>query len=254
MEMEKLNIFIVEDESIVAKDIQNNLIKLGYNVLGIANNGKDAIAQIKELTPDVVLMDIMIKGDLTGIEVAEQIKKHISVPVIFLTAYADESTLSKAKVTEPYGYILKPFKEIDLHSTIEMAVYKHQKDSALQKERDFLYSLVESKDGTQSDILFVKANSRLVKVYLKDIYYVEALKDYVIINTQYARYTVHSTMKDIEKKLGTIDFIRVHRSYIVRVEKIQAIENQTVVLENEKKVIPVGGSYREELLGKLNLL
>ncbi|MBK7668114.1 MAG: response regulator [Sphingobacteriaceae bacterium] len=252
--MEKLNIFIVEDESIVAKDIQNNLIKLGYNVLGIANNGKDAIEQIKETNPDVVLMDIMIKGDLTGIEVAEQIRKHISVPVIFLTAYADESTLSRAKVTEPYGYILKPFKEIDLHSTIEMAVYKHQKDSALQKERDFLYSLVENKDGSQSDILFVKANSRLVKVYLKDIYYVEALKDYVIINTQYARYTVHSTLKDIEKKLGTIEFIRVHRSYIVRIDKIQAIENQTVVLENEKKAIPVGGSYRDELLGKLNLL
>lgn len=252
--MEKLNIFIVEDESIVAKDIQNNLIKLGYNVLGIANNGKDAIDQIKELNPDVVLMDIMIKGDLTGIEVAEQIRKFVNVPVIFLTAYADESTLSRAKVTEPYGYILKPFKEIDLHSTIEMAVYKHQKDAALQKERDFLYSLVENKGSSQNDILFVKANSKLVKVYLKDIYYVEALKDYVIINTQYARYTVHSTMKDIEKKLGTVDFIRVHRSYIVRTDKIQAIENQTVVLENEKKAIPVGGSYRDELLGKLNLL
>lgn len=252
--MEKLNIYIVEDESIVAKDIQNNLIKLGYNVLGISNNGKDAISQINELTPDVILMDIMIKGDMTGIEVAEQIKKTNNIPVIFLTAYADESTLSKAKVTEPYGYILKPFKEIDLHSTIEMAVYKHQKDSALQKERDFLYSLVENKDNSQSDILFVKANSRLVKVYLKDIYYVEALKDYVIINTQYGRYTVHSTMKDIEKKLGTIEFIRVHRSYIVRIDKIQAIENQTVVLENEKKTIPVGGSYRDELLGKLNLL
>lgn len=252
--MEKLNIFIVEDESIVAKDIQNNLIKLGYNVLGIANNGNDAIEQIKDLSPDVVLMDIMIKGDLTGIEVAEQIKKFVNVPVIFLTAYADESTLSRAKVTEPYGYILKPFKEIDLHSTIEMAVYKHQKDAALQKERDFLYSLVENKDGTQNDILFVKANSKLVKVYLKDIYYVEALKDYVIINTQYARYTVHSTMKDIEKKLGTVDFVRVHRSYIVRTDKIQAIENQTVVLENEKKAIPIGGSYRDELLTKLNLL
>src|ERR1044071_4826048 len=156
--MEKLNIFIVEDESIVAKDIQNNLIKLGYNVLGIANNGKDAIEQIKETNPDVVLMDIMIKGDLTGIEVAEQIRKFVSVPVIFLTAYADESTLSRAKVTEPYGYILKPFKEIDLHSTIEMAVYKHQKDSASQKERDFLYSLVENKDDKSKDILFVKSN------------------------------------------------------------------------------------------------
>ena len=164
--MEKLNIFIVEDESIVAKDIQNSLTKLGYNVVGFANNGKDAIEKITELMPDLVLMDIMIKGPLTGIEVSEKIKEKMNVPVIFLTAYADEGTLSRAKITEPYGYILKPFKELDLHSTIEMAVYKHQKDSALLKERDFLYSLVENKDEKAKDILFVKSNRRLVKVYL----------------------------------------------------------------------------------------
>src|SRR6185369_7473207 len=166
--MEKLNIFIVEDESIVAKDIQNSLIKLGYNVVGIANSGKDAIEKITQTMPDLILMDIMIKGDLTGIDVSEKIKEKLNIPVIFLTAYADEGTLSKAKVTEPYGYILKPFKEIDLHSTIEMAVYKHQNDAALQKERDFLYSLVETKDDNSNtkDILFVKANSRLVKVLL----------------------------------------------------------------------------------------
>ena len=252
--MEKLNIYIVEDESIVAKDIQNSLIKLGYNVLGISNNGKDAIEKITELNPDLILMDIMIKGDLTGIDVSEKIKEKLNIPVVYLTAYADEGTLAKAKITEPYGYILKPFKEIDLHSTIEMSVYKHKKDAELLKERDFLYSLVENKDETTKDILFVKANSRLVKVLLKDIYFVEALKDYVTINTQYARYTVHSTMKDIEKKLGTLDFARVHRSFIARLDKIASIDSQNVILENEKKTIPVGGSYRDELMAKLNLL
>jgi two-component system, LytTR family, response regulator LytT len=252
--MEKLNIFIVEDESIVAKDIQNSLTKLGYNVVGSANNGKDAIDRITALKPDLILMDIMIKGGLTGIDVSEKIKEKMNIPVIFLTAYADEATLSRAKITEPYGYVLKPFKEIDLHSTIEMAVYKHQKDAELLKERDFLYSLVENKDDKSKDILFVKSNSRLVKVYLKDIYYVEALKDYVIINTEFGRYTVHSTMKDLDKKLGNTEFARVHRSFIARLDKIQSIDNQNVILENEKKVIPVGGSYREELLQKLNLL
>jgi DNA-binding LytR/AlgR family response regulator len=252
--MDKLNIFIVEDESIVAKDIQNSLTKLGYNVVGFANNGKDAIDKITELSPDLILMDIMIKGPLTGIEVSEKIKEKMNIPVIFLTAYADEGTLSRAKITEPYGYILKPFKEIDLHSTIEMAVYKHQKDFELQKERDFLYSLVENKDDKSQDILFVKSNSRLVKLHLKDIYFVEALKDYVIINTQTARYTVHSTMKDLDKKLGNVEFARVHRSFIARLDKIQSIDSQNVILENEKKIIPVGGSYREELMQKLNLL
>jgi DNA-binding LytR/AlgR family response regulator len=252
--MEKLNIFIVEDESIVAKDIQNSLTKLGYNVVGSANNGKDAIEKITELRPDLVLMDIMIKGSITGIEVSEKIKEKMNIPVIFLTAYADEGTLSRAKITEPYGYILKPFKEIDLHSTIEMAVYKHQKDAELLKERDFLYSLVENKEEKGKDTLFVKSNSRLVKVYLKDIYYVEALKDYVVIHTEFGRYTVHNSMKELDKKLGNAEFARVHRSFIARLDKIQSIDNQNLILENERKVIPVGASYREDLMQKLNLL
>jgi DNA-binding LytR/AlgR family response regulator len=252
--MERLNIFIVEDESIVAKDIQNSLTKLGYNVVGTANNGKDAIDRITELSPDLILMDIMIKGNMTGIEVTEKIKEKMNIPVIFLTAYADEGTLSRAKITEPYGYILKPFKEIDLHSTIEMAVYKHQKDAALLKERDFLYSLVESKDEKSKDIIFVKSNNRIVKVHLKDIYYVEALKDYVVINTETAKYTVHISLKEFSNKLGDADFVRVHRSFIARVDKIQSIDSQCVVMENHLKVIPVGGMYRDELLQKLNLL
>ena len=252
--MEKINIFIVEDESIVAKDIQNSLTKLGYNVVGIANNGADAIEKVVELAPDLVLMDIMIKGNLTGIEASEKIKEQINVPVIFLTAYADESTLTRAKITEPYGYILKPFKEIDLHSNIEMAIYKHREDAALLKERDFLYSLVENKEEGSNDMLFVKANGKLVKVHLKDIYYVEALKDYVTINTLYARYTVHSTMKEIDKKLGNGEFARIHRSFIARLDKIQSIDSQNVILEDDKKIIPVGGAYKDELLQRLNML
>src|SRR5580692_7395106 len=208
--MSKINILITEDESIVAKDIQMSLKKLGYNVTGICNNGEDAIRTAEEHRPDIVLMDIMLKGDMSGIDAADQIRKRLNIPIIFLTAYADESTLSKAKITEPYGYIIKPFKEIDLRTTIEMALYKHQKEDEVKKERDFLYSIVENKDA--KDIIFVKSNSRLVKVRTKDIYFVEALKDYVVINTSNARYTIHSTMKDIERKLSPNEFIRVHRS------------------------------------------
>ena len=100
----------------------------------------------------------------------------------------------------------------------------------------------------------MKSNSRLVKIYLKDIYYVEANKDFVIIHTDATSYTVHSTMKEIDKKLGNIDFARVHRSFIARMDKIQSIDTQNVLLENGKKVIPVGGSYREELMNKINML
>jgi CheY-like chemotaxis protein len=104
--MAKTNVLVVEDESIVSKDIQHSLKKLGYNVVGSASTGEKAIELALSLKPDIVLMDIMLKGDLTGIQAAEQIKSQINIPVIYLTAYADEGTLAKAKVTEPYGYII----------------------------------------------------------------------------------------------------------------------------------------------------
>ena len=249
--MSETNILIVEDESIVAKDIQHSLKKLGYTVVDICSNGEDAISAAEELKPDLILMDIMLKGDMSGIDAANQIREKFNIPIIYLTAYADESTLSKAKVSEPYGYIIKPFKEIDLHTSIKMAIYKHEKDTDLRKERDFLYSIVENKSS--NDLLFVKSNSRLVKIKMKDIYFVEALKDYVVINTATARYTIHSTMKEIEKKLPSSDFIRVHRSFIVRIDKIVAIEQPNIILEEDKKLIPIGGSYKDELANKLNI-
>jgi len=250
--MAKTNVLVVEDESIVSKDIQHSLKKLGYNVAGSASTGEKAIELALEIKPDVVLMDIMLKGDLTGIDAASKIREELNIPVVYLTAYADEATLSKAKISEPYGYIIKPFKEIDIHTSIEMAIYKHAKEKEVLKERDFLYSLVESKDS--KDFIFVKSNSRLIKLKTSDIYYIEALKDYVVINALNSRYTIHSTMKDIERKLPQEMFLRVHRSFIVALDKIAAIEQPNLVLENDKKVIPIGGSYKDELNKRINLV
>lgn len=250
--MSKNNILVVEDEAIVSKDIQQSLKKLGYNIVGAAATGEKAIELANEHRPDLVLMDIMLKGDMSGIEAADKIKEKLKIPVIYLTAYADENTLSKAKVTEPYGYIIKPFKEIDLHTSIEMALYKHSKEREIIKERDFLYALVESKED--DGVIFVKSNSRLVKVKTADILFVEALKDYVVINASDAKYTIHSTMKDIEKKLPQKDFQRIHRSYIVRLDKIIAIEQPNVVIEGGKKLLPIGGSYKDELFQRINLV
>ena len=250
--MSKNNILVVEDEAIVSKDIQQSLKKLGYNIVGASATGEKAIELANEYKPDLVLMDIMLKGDMSGIDTAEKIKETLNIPVIYLTAYADENTLSKAKVTEPYGYIIKPFKEIDLHTSIEMALYKHSKEREVIKERDFLYALVEGKES--EGVIFVKSNSRLVKVKTPEILFVEALKDYVVINTSESKYTIHSTMKDIQRKLPQKDFQRIHRSYIVRLDKIVAIEQPNVVIEGGKKLLPIGGSYKDELFSRINLV
>lgn len=254
--MANTNVFILEDENIVAKDIEQSLKKLGYNVVGIASSGEKVKELLTEgIEPDIFLMDIMIKGDMNGIEVAEFVKENYGLPVIFLTAYADENTLSKAKITEPYGYILKPFKEIDLHTTIEMALYKHQKTVEIKKELD-VYSSLASETQNGKDYIFVKNKSRLIKISVEDLFYVEALKDYVNFYSKHGKYTIHSTMKDVESKLPKKYYARVHRSFIVNLDKVLSIEHVSgrIQVEGVEKSIPIGGSYKEELLAKLNLL
>ncbi|MDI6886385.1 MAG: response regulator [archaeon] len=118
-------ILVVEDEGIVAAGIRNMLKGLGYTVPAVASSGKDAIKKAAETRPDLVLMDIVLEGDMDGIEAAEQIHARFDIPVIYLTAYADETTVQRAKMTAPYGYLLKPFNERELHAAIEMALYKH---------------------------------------------------------------------------------------------------------------------------------
>jgi two-component system, LytTR family, response regulator LytT len=250
--MSKIGILVVEDESIVARDIQQSLLKLGYEVLDICATGEDAMAKAEECKPDIILMDIMLKGTIGGIEAAAYIRNKLNIPIIFLTAYADSSTVSKAKVTEPHGYIIKPFKEIDLQTNIEIALYKHEKDSAAKRERDLLYSIVEAKNAQEQ--IFVKANMKLVKINIKDIFYIEALKDYVTIVTKAARYVIHSTMKDIERKISSQEFARAHRSYIVRIDKIAAIDHNVIIMEEINKEIPVSASCREELERRLNMI
>lgn len=247
------NVLVVEDEKIVAKDIQFSLKKLGYTVVGTADTGEMAVELALEMKPDLILMDIMLKGEMNGIDAANEIRKHMDVPVVYLTANTDGGTIQKAKESEPHGYIIKPFKEVDIHTTIEMAIYKHSKEAEVIKERDMLYNIAEGSKG-ETDHIFVKSNSRFVKLRLDDIYFVEALKDYVVINTLEKRYTIHSTMKDIESRLPSERFMRVHRSFIINMDRIAAIEQPNVILENDKKVVPIGGSYKEALSQRIHLM
>ncbi|RZN37721.1 MAG: response regulator [Methanophagales archaeon ANME-1-THS] len=118
-------ILVVEDERIVATGIRNMLGTLGYRVPAVAASGEEAIKKAAEIQPDLVLMDIVLQGDMDGIQAAEHIRARFNIPVVYLTAYADEATVRRAKMTAPYGYLLKPFNERELHAAIEMALYKH---------------------------------------------------------------------------------------------------------------------------------
>lgn len=142
--MHEVKILIVEDEGIEALDIQHRLVSLGYPTPAIAFSGEEAVQKAGEISPDLVLMDIMLPGEIDGITAAELIKARLDIPVIYLTAYADENTLQRAKITEPYGYIIKPFRERELHITIDMVLYKHQMEKKLKESEKWLATTLRS--------------------------------------------------------------------------------------------------------------
>jgi PAS domain S-box-containing protein len=142
--MTDAKILIVEDEAIVAKDLQYRLNKFGYTVPEIASSGEEAINKALQISPDLVLMDIRLKGKMDGIEAAQEIYRRLNIPVIYLTAYADDNTLERAKITEPFGYLIKPFKEKELQTNIEITLIKHRLERQLKANQKWLDALLKS--------------------------------------------------------------------------------------------------------------
>ncbi len=142
--MMKKQILVVEDERVVADDIKMSLQRLGYAVCGIVLSGEKAIKKTEETRPDLVLMDIVLEGEMDGIEAASIISSRFNIPVVYLTAHADDKTLEQAKITEPFGYILKPFEDRELHTAIEMALHKHKMGNMLKESEERYRSVVEN--------------------------------------------------------------------------------------------------------------
>jgi len=151
--MSDVSIMLVEDEIIVAADVKLRLESMGYQVLGIVDNGEEAIKTAGEEKPNLVLMDIVLKGEMDGIEAAQKIRELYDIPIIYLTAYSDAKTLERAKVTEPFGYVLKPFEDREIQSAIEMALYKHKMEQKLKESEEKYRKLVEKFLNVSNEIL-----------------------------------------------------------------------------------------------------
>jgi len=143
----RANILVVEDEFITARHIADSLKELGYGVTGIVATGEEAVKKAAETRPDLVLMDIRLKGSMDGIQAAEQIAS-LEIPIVYLTSYSDDRTMERAKITEPYGYLIKPFTDTELKTTLEMAIYKHRRERSTREQAEwFRKTLVAITDG-----------------------------------------------------------------------------------------------------------
>lgn len=243
-----IKILIVEDEMIIAANISLQLSSLGYEVTGIIPRGEEALTNIKQNEPDIVLMDIALKGELDGIETVQIMQNDYDIPVIYLTANADDANFNRAKETNPYAFISKPFKKLDLQRAIELTV------SRLQSESEFEKHSAEEKSSPfiLSDCIFVRHHEKMVKVDIKDVLYIEAERNYCRIYSKDKEYLLVMTLKDMDEKLPQRHFIRVHRSFIVNLSQIDEVATSHIVIA--RKAIPVSKTLKEELLNRLQTI
>lgn len=237
------SILIVEDDMIIGANISLQLSNLGYDVDGLVSRGEDAILHVNKNVPDMLLLDINLKGRMDGIETARAIQKIADVPIIYLTANSDEITFNRAKETHPKAFITKPFNKLNLQRTIALVVEQME-----ENKKDVLHNEVE----VLHDRIFVRHNSKMEKLLLSDILYIEADRNYCTINTNKRSFTLTCTLKRIEEKLPKYDFIRVHRSYVINISKLDVVADGH--LEIGRKVIPIGKSHKEQLLHRIQTI
>lgn len=242
-------ILMVEDDMIIAADISMQLTKLGYEVVGINTRGEDAIHSIENNRPDIILMDIILSGKINGIEAAQIILEKFQVPVIFLTSNSDDATFQQAISAKPYAFISKPFHKSDLERTLKLTLQR----IAVEKES---VSTPKSNDhvSAMEDRLFIRHKDQMVKVLLSEILFAEADRNYCKIHTEKQSYLLSVPLRNIESQLPANNFVRVHRSFVVNLKKIDAVSEHQEFLTIQSHQVPVSRRSKEEVVKRLKMI
>ncbi|MEO6831932.1 MAG: response regulator [Chitinophagaceae bacterium] len=224
-----INILIVEDESFIAEELRRIVIRLGYNVSGVAHRYDDAVVLLKLQPVDIVLLDICLNfSESDGIDLADHINSIYKIPFIYITANADVKTVSRAKLTEPAAYIPKPFNPELIYTNIEIAVYKHLSDSS-------------------SQYIIVKQGSKKVFVDLKTVVYLKANNLYTEIHTANGKkYMVREYLKNLLGGLSATFLVQTHRSYAVNLNYIQSVNTEFAFWNDQK--FPISESYKKNVV------
>jgi len=256
MPAEKVNILIVEDESIVALDLASGLEHDGYNIVGIADNADEAQQLFNENEVDIILMDVNIIGEKDGIDTAIGILKQKAVPIIYLTAFTDALTIERIKQTHPAAFLSKPYTLTNVRIAIDLAV----NNFAVSREQPSTGKIIPlDKDGSRStsspekemilrmhDHIFVKHNYAFVKLKLSELLYIEADNNYTSIITADKKFLLRLSLNQLLEKINYKSLVRIHRSYAVNINAIQSFNEQEV--EVNQQHLPIGRNYKEEFM------
>lgn len=237
--MNRIKVVVVEDSALIAEDIAFKLGKHQLEVVEIFDKGEDALEFLKTNEPDLVLLDIKLAGALDGISTGYIIQNTYTIPIVYLSDMADAETLRRAKQTRPSNYLTKPFHEADLVRAIELAFSNFM----LQRP---------ATSGPKADHIFVKNESTFVRVRLSDILFLHADRSYCNIVTCDRTYVQSVSMNHVFEQISHPDFIRIHRSHVVNVNKVTAIDGNMVRLGEHS--LEMSKSFREDLISRLTFL
>jgi len=256
MAAEKVNILIVEDESIVALDLASGLERDGYHITGIADNANEAQQLFSENEVDIILMDVNIIGDKDGIDAATEILKQKPVPIIYLTAFTDAATIERIKQTHPAAFLSKPYSLTNVRIAIDLAV----NNFAVAREQQQTGKIIQLDKSTSrntasperemilrmNDHIFVKSNYAFVKVKLDELLYVEADNNYTAIVTGEKKFLLRLSLSQLLDKINYKPLVRIHRSYAVNINALQSFNDQEVEINQQQ--LPIGRNYKEDFL------
>ena len=238
--MGRPQVLIVEDELITANDIKETIEKDGFEVCHMVRTGEKAIILAREHMPDIIIMDIHLAGEITGIEAAKEILRIKKVPILFLTANDDQKTISEVKKINPAGFLTKPLRISDFTTNMAIAINNHR------------FDMPEQKKENNNSAVYIPMKNGHQKLDNKDIIYIEASGSYVNIITTNKPIVLSTNIGTLQKQLSYQNFIRISRKHIININHIERIENNIVVIK--KNVLPVGDSYRNELLKNIQII
>jgi len=243
---EAVKILVVEDEYITAKTLSNFLETSGYTVVGCAMNTEEALSYLKNTVIDCVILDINLNDKKDGIWIANHIKENYHIPFIFLTAYTDKDTISRAVQASPFGFLAKPFQKVELFSAIEIALHKHNE----------LAVLADNENVAQESFattIFLKNIDRFDKVSISDICFIESQKNYLLIHTVSMVYRHRATLKEFIGVVSPVDFVKTHRAFLINKNKITSVDKSNHFINILTSNVPVSKAFRQEVYLKINL-